>query len=65
MILAQKYKYLNHYALIHLLYSKSASYSRFKDDIFYLTVLFYGNILFDYHINKNPKDFGIFIHYYK
>ena len=22
-------------------------------------------ILFDYHINKNPKDIGIFIHYYK
>ena len=33
--------------------------------IFFLSVLFYGNTLFDYHINKNPKDIGIFIHYYK
>ena len=65
MILAQKYKYLNHYALIHLFHSNSASHGRFKDDIFFLSVLFYGNILLDYHINKNPKDIGIFIHYYK
>ena len=65
MILAQKYKYLNHYALIHLFHSNSASRSRFKDDNFFLSVLFYGNILLDYHINKNPKDIGIFIHYYK
>jgi hypothetical protein len=65
LILAQKYKYLNHFALIHLKHSNSASYSHFKDDIFFLSVLFYGNILFDYHINKNPKDIGIFIHYYK
>ena len=65
MILAQKYKYLNHYALIHLLHSNSASHSRFKDDVFFLSVLFYGNTLFDYHINKNPKDIGIFIHFYK
>ena len=35
MILAQKYKYLNHYALIHLFHSNSASYGLSKDDIFF------------------------------
>ena len=65
MILAKKYKYLNQFALIHLFHSNSASHGLSKDNIFFLSVLFYGNILFDYHINKNPKDIGIFIHYYK
>ena len=65
LILAKKYKYLNHYALIHLIHSNSTSYHHLKDNIFFLSVLFYGNTLFDYHINKNPKDIGIFIHFYK
>ena len=36
-----------------------------KKDIYFLSVLFFGNTLFDYHISKNPKDIGIFINYYK
>jgi hypothetical protein len=31
---------------------------------YYLSVLFCGNTLFDYHINNNPKDIKIFINYY-
>jgi glycosyltransferase involved in cell wall biosynthesis len=64
IILAKKYKYLNHYAFIHLLHSNSASYDFFQNENYFLSILFFGNTLFDYHINKNPKDIGIFIHFY-
>ena len=65
IILAKKYKYLNHYAFIHLLHSNSTSHGFMNNDNYFLGVLFFGNTLFDYHINKNPKDIGIFIHFYK
>ena len=65
IIFAQKYKYLNNFALIHLLHQNSTSHDHLKKDIYFLSVLFFGNTLFDYHISKNPKDIGIFINYYK
>jgi glycosyltransferase involved in cell wall biosynthesis len=65
IILAKKYKYLNHYAFIHLLHSNSTSHGYMNNNNYFLGVLFFGNTLFDYHINKNPKDIGIFIHFYK
>ena len=64
IILAQKYKYLNNFALIHLNHSNSTSKDYDNNDNFYLSVLFCGNTLFDYYINDNPKDIEIFIHYY-
>ena len=64
IILAQKYKYLNNFALIHLNHSNSTSNDYENNDSFYLSVLFCGNTLFDYYINDNPKDIEIFIHYY-
>ena len=51
IILAQKYKYLNNFALIHLNHSYSTSKNYENNNIYYLSVLFCGNTLFDYHIN--------------
>jgi glycosyltransferase involved in cell wall biosynthesis len=65
IILSKKYKYLNHFGLIHLFHSNSTSYNRFKDSNYSLSALFFGNTLFDYHINKNPRDIQIFIHYFQ
>ena len=65
IILSKKYKYLNHFALINFIHSNSTSKNHFKDDNYFLSVLFLGNNLFDYHINKNPKDIEIFYHYYR
>ena len=64
IILSQKYKYLDNFALIHLYHSSSTSKNFFNNPDFYLSVVFFGNTLFDYHINNNPKDIKIFIHYY-
>ena len=65
IILSKKYKYLNNFALINLIHSNSTSNHFFKNDNYFLSVLFLGNNLFDYHINKNPKDIAIFYHYYR
>ena len=64
IILSQKYKYLNNFALIHLNHSNSASKDHDYNDSFYLSVLFCGNTLIDYYINDNPQDIDLFIHYY-
>ena len=63
IILSQKYKYLNNFALIHLFHSNSTSFDHSNNNL-PLSVLFLGNSLFDYHINKNPRDIEIFIHYF-
>ena len=66
IILSRKYKYLNLFALIHLIHSKSASHNKFKTDKNSpLSAFFFGNSLFEYHINKNPRDIKIFIHYFR
>jgi len=64
IILAKKYKYLNNFALVHLNHSNSTSKNYENNNNYYLSVLFCGNTLFDYHINNNPKDIKIFINYY-
>ena len=64
IILSKKYKYLNNFALIHLFHSNSTSKDFLNNDIYYLSVLFCANTLFDYYINNNPKDIQIFINYY-
>jgi hypothetical protein len=64
IILSQKYKYLNNFALIHLYHSSSTSKGFANNPKFYLSTVFFGNTLFDYHINNNPKDIKIFTHYY-
>jgi hypothetical protein len=44
IIFAQKYKYLNNFALIHLYHSNSTSKDHLHNDKYYLSVLFCGNI---------------------
>ena len=58
--MSQKYKYLNNFALIHLVHPKSTSNNYRNNNNFYLGVLFFGNILLDYHIKNNPMDIVIF-----
>ena len=62
--LSQKYKYLNNFALIHLIHPKSISNNRFGNIKYYISLLFFGNTLLDYHINNNPKDIVIFNNFY-
>ena len=64
IILSQKYKFLNNFALLHLYHLNSTSQGYVHNDNYYLSVLFCGNTLFDYHINDNPKDIKIFINFY-
>jgi len=64
LILSQKYKYLNNFALIHLVHPKSTSTNHFNNIKYYISVLFFANTLLDYHINKNPKDIVIFNNFY-
>ena len=63
VILTQKYKYLNNFALIHLFHSKATSKHFYWDKKFHLGVLFFANSLYDYYIEKNPQDIRIMIHY--
>ena len=63
VILSQKYKYLNNFALIHLFHSKATSKYFFRDKKFHLGVLFFANCLYDYYIEKYPQDIRIMIHY--
>ena len=62
--LSQKYKYLNNFALIHLSHPNSISANHFNNIKYYISVLFFGNTLLDYHINNNPKDIAIFNDFY-
>ena len=64
ILLSQKYKYLNHFGLIHLKHLNATSESYYNNKNYYLSLLFCGNNFFDYHLNNNPKDIKIFIHYY-
>ena len=62
-IFAQRYKYLNNFALIHLIHSNATSSNFVSNDEFFLGVLFAGNIIYDYSIKKNPKNIIIIIDY--
>ena len=63
IILTQKYKYLNNFALIHLSHSSATSKGFLNNKNFYLGVLFFGNSLYDYYLKNNPEDIKIIIHY--
>ena len=62
-ILSQKYKYINHFGLIHLSQPKATSKHFYLNNKFYLGVLFLENNIFDYYIKDNPKDINIVMHY--
>ena len=63
VILSKKYKYLNNFALIHLNHKNSASNKYIRK--FYISLLFYANIFFNYYIKNNPEDIKICINLIK
>jgi glycosyltransferase involved in cell wall biosynthesis len=65
VILANKYKYMNKFALIHLNHINSASSSHWYIKEYYLGIFFFANNLYDYHIKNNPKDIHIAINFIK
>ena len=63
VILSQKYKYLNHFGLIHLSQPTTTSKRFYLNKKFYLGVLFLENNIYDYYIKDNPQDISIVMHY--
>ena len=65
VILSKNYKYLNKFALIHLNHRNSASSNHWNIKEYYLSILFFTNNLYDYHIKKNPQDYKLAINFMK
>ena len=65
VILSKNYKYINKFALIHLNHIKSASSNHWNIKEYYLSILFFANNLYDYHIKHNPKDIILGINFIK
>ena len=65
IILAKKYKYLNHFGLIHLIHQNATSTNFINNNEFYLGILFAGNIIYDYYIKDNPEEIYILTNYFK
>ena len=63
--LAKNYKYINKFALIHLMHSKSISYDFYRNNEYYLSLYFYIYFLNEYFIKKNPKNIIILINFIK
>ena len=63
VIFSSRFKYLNYFALIHLNHKNSASNIYIKK--FFISLLFYANILFNYYIKNNPNDIKICINLIK
>ena len=63
IILANRYKYLNKFALIHFIHSKSTSNNYKGNKNYYLSVLFVSNIIFDFYLKNHPEDINILINY--
>ena len=56
ILLAKNYKYLNNFAIIHLSHKNAASNYFWYNEEFYISYLFFANILYDNHIKNNPQD---------
>ena len=63
IILSKHYKYLNDFALIHLIHSKSATTLNWKNNEFYISILFYANFIYNSYIKHNPKEIKILINF--
>jgi glycosyltransferase involved in cell wall biosynthesis len=63
IILSKHYKYLNEFALIHLIHSKSATIVNWKNNEFYISILFYANFIYNYYIKFNPKEIKLLINF--
>ena len=63
ILLAKRYKYINKFALLHLIHSKSISNKYLENKEYYLSVLFFANIMNEYYLKNNPKDINILINF--
>lgn len=63
IILAKKYKYLNRFAILHLIHQNSISNNYIENNEYYLSILFFANIIIEYHLKNNPKDINILINF--
>ena len=63
IILAKKYKYLNRFAILHLIHSNSISNNYINNNEYYLSILFFVNVLYKYYLKDNQKDINILINF--
>ena len=62
-ILANNYKYLNKFGLIHLIHTNSVSNEFWNNNEYYLSLFFFLDYLYKYHLKENPKDIKIVLNY--
>ena len=65
VLLTKRYKYINKFAILHLIHQNSISNNYIKNKEYYLSILFLANIMNEYYIKKNPRDIYILINYIK
>ena len=63
LIYAKKYKYIKNILLYHFVNKKSSSKGFLNNTEFYLSVLFVGNIYYDYYFDFNSQDFNLIMNY--
>ena len=63
IVLSKKYKYMNYFSLIHLNNIHSSSNNHWNLKEYYLSVLFFSNIVSDYYIKYNPTDIKILLNF--
>ena len=63
IILAKKYKYINRFAILHLIHPNSISNNYISNNEYYLSILFFANIIYKYYLKDNPKDINILINF--
>ena len=63
IILTQRYKYLNNFALIHLTHAGAASKNYLQNDEYYMGILFFANTLYNFYIKQHPDEIYVFLNY--
>ena len=63
VVFAERYKYLNQFAILHLVHQSSASSNYIENKNYYLSVLFVSNLINEYYLKNNPKDIKILVNY--
>jgi glycosyltransferase involved in cell wall biosynthesis len=64
VILAEQYKYLNNFGIIHLAHKKAISNKFLDNEEFYLSLLFFLNNLYDFYVKEHPKDIYIITNFF-
>ena len=64
LVLSKNYKYMNYFSMIHLNNIHSSSNNHWNLKEYYLSVLFFSNIVSDYYIKYNPTDIRILVNFF-